>query len=129
MGSNQAALRASGTGAKEIKMDASQIMGTADNQAVLTEFFKGVASCDYYDGMSYQLYIDLDDMSLSINQEVSDQSWLQRDDGSLVKIASVSGYTDTPEDERYTDGCDIMDYGYAEWILEIEEKISNAIAA
>jgi len=106
---------------------ANDIINTAENTTVLMEFFKGVASCDYYDGNSYQLCLDKDDNSLSIHQEASDQSWLQRDDGSLVQIHRVSGYADSPENERYTDGCDIMDYGYAEWIDMIEAKIAEAL--
>lgn len=97
------------------------------NEEVLAEFFTGIASCDYYDGMSYQLYLDLDDDTLSIHQEVSDQSWLQRDDGSLVKVLSVSGYCDIPEDERYSDGCDLNDYGQAEWLDEVSDRIAEII--
>ena len=107
--------------------EADEIVRSAENVAVLTEFFKGIASCDYYDGLSHQLYIDTDDNTLSINTEASDNSWLQRDDGSLIQVLRVSGYADTPEDERYTDGCDINDYGYAEWIDQVETKIAEAL--
>lgn len=103
------------------------IIDNADNQAALLAFFKGVASCDYYDGTSYQLYLDLRDGSIFENQEVSDQSWLQRDDGSLVRIASVSGYCDIPEEECYTDGCSLSDYGWADWLEEIEARIAQAL--
>lgn len=106
---------------------ANDIISTESNSSVLIEFFKGVASCDYYDGSSYQLYLDKDDNSLMINREASDQSWLQRDDGSLVQIHSVSGYADLPEDERYTDDCDIMDFGYPEFVDMIEAKINEAL--
>lgn len=100
------------------------------NAQVLEDFFKGLASCDYYDGLSHQLYLDLDDMTLSINTEASDQSWLQRDDGSLVQILRVSGYADTPEDERYDAerGDDISDYGYSDWLEVVEQKIDEAIS-
>lgn len=106
---------------------AQEIISNAKNEAVLVEFFEGIASCSYYDGTSYQLYLDRDDNTLSISQEASDQSWRQRDDGSLVMISKVSGYSDTPEDERYTAECDLNDYGYGEWIDMIESKISEAI--
>lgn len=106
---------------------ASDIIENNKNATVLVEFFKGVASCDYYDGSCYQLYLDLDDHSLSISHQVSDQSWQQRADGSLIQIHSISGYADIPEDERYSDGCDLMDYGYAEFIDMIEAKITEAI--
>lgn len=105
----------------------SDIISNAANKTVLVEFFIGIASCDYYDGTSYQLYLDLDDNTLSINQEASNQSWLQRDDGSLVTLASVSGYSDTPLDERYTDDCDLNDYGYGEFVDQIEQKITEVL--
>lgn len=108
---------------------AQEIISTAANEAVLVEWFSGIASCEYLDGSSYQLYLDLDDNTLSINQEASDQSWLQRDDGSLVMISKVSGYSDTPEDERYTDECDLNDYGYGEFVDQIEEKITEVLSA
>ena len=106
---------------------AADIIDTDANQSTLVTFFTGIASCDYYDGTSYQLYLDLDDNTLSINQEASDQSWLHRDNGSLVMLTKVSGYSDTPEDERYTDECDLNDYGYGEWIDMIEQKITEII--
>jgi hypothetical protein len=96
---------------------------------VLEEYFAGIASGEYYDGSSWQLYLDLDDGSLMIHQEVSSQSWLQREDGSLVQLAEVSGYCDTPADERYTDGCDLCDYGYPEWLDMISERIAEAQGA
>lgn len=102
-----------------------QIMSA--NEDVLYKFFVGFASCDYYDGTCYQLYLDLDDDTLSINQEASSNSWLQRDDGSLVQISSISGYCDTPEEERYTDECSLDDYGYGDWLDEIKEKIEEVL--
>lgn len=98
------------------------------NSAILEQFFIGIASCDYYDGLSHQLYLDTDDNTLSINTEVSDNTWLQRDDGSLIKVAHVNGDCDTPEDERYTDECSLSDYGYSEWLDEIRTKIEEAIS-
>lgn len=53
---------------------AAQVMANEENQAILQEFFVGIASCDYYDGNSYQLYLDLDDNTLRIHQEASDNS-------------------------------------------------------
>lgn len=99
------------------------------NDSILREFFTGLASCEYYDGRSWQLYLDLDDDSLMIHLEASDQSWLQRDDGSLVQILRVSGYCDTPADERYSeDGCtSLEDFGYSEWLDKIETRIAEAV--
>ncbi len=99
------------------------------NSAVVEAFFLGLASGDYYDGTSYQLYLDLDDDSLLEHQEASDQSWLQRDDGSLVQISRISGYCDIPEDERYTEGCNLDDYGYGEYLDQLQIKIAEALEA
>ncbi len=101
------------------------------NADVLGEFFAGLASCDYYDGTSYQLYLDLDDNTLFIHREASDQSWLQRDDGSLVQVLRVGGYCDIPENERYDAdrGDDLNDLGYSEWMDEVRGKIETAISA
>ncbi len=106
---------------------ANDISSRPENATVLETFFAGIASCDYYDGHCYRLYLDLDDNSISEHMEASENSWLQRDDGSLVEIIRVSGYCDTPEDERYTDGCDLTDYGYAEWLDMIESRIAEYI--
>lgn len=107
---------------------AGYIMSRSANAGALEEFFAGCASGKYYDGLSYQLYLDTDDWSLSIHQEVSSNSWLQRDDGSLIQVHQVSGYCDIPEDERYSEGCDINDYGYADWLGEIEAQIAARLA-
>ncbi|MDD2664396.1 MAG: hypothetical protein PHD19_11650 [Dechloromonas sp.] len=99
------------------------------NLATLQQYFAGLASCDYYDGLSHQLYLDLDDNSLLINTEASDNSWLQRDDGSLVLIYRVSGYCDTPADERYSAerGDDLNDYGYTDWLDgELARRLAEA---
>jgi len=104
-------------------MDTQYIM--ARNSKVLRDFFAGIASGNYYNGMSYQLYLDLDDDTIDIKVEASDNTWSQRDDGSLVKLTSVSGYDDTPEAECYTNGCDLNDYGFAEWLDSIEKIIDS----
>lgn len=97
------------------------------NAHVLEEFFKGIASGDYYDGMDHQLYLDADDDSMLDHLEASDQSWLQRDDGSLIRLLHVNGYSDTPEAERYTDECDLNDYGYGDWLDHVRDLVSDAL--
>lgn len=108
-------------------MTTADTMNARANQDMLQSFFTGIASGDYYDGMSHQLYLDLDDGSLREITEASDNTWIQRDDGSIIQIARVSGYCDIPADERYTDGCDLIDFGYGEWLEEIEAKITQAL--
>jgi len=94
-------------------METQEIMDKNEN--VLVEFFTGIASCNFYDGLSHQLYLDLDDNTITIKTEASDNTWSQRDDGSLVCLEKVSGYCDIPETERYTQDCDLYDYGYSDW--------------
>ncbi len=99
------------------------------NAAIAEAFFIGCASGDYYDGSSYQLYLDLDDESLREHHEASDQSWIQRDDGSLVQLSRISGYCDIPAEERYTEACNLDDYGYAAYLDELQSKIAEAMQA
>ena len=109
------------------KIDFEDVLVADQNLAVITEYFKGIASCSYYDGLSYQLYIDADDNTLSIHQEISSNSWLQREDGSLIRVWEVSGYCDIPQHERYTDGCDLSDYGFYAWQNELSQRIAEAL--
>lgn len=95
-----------------------------DARDVLDEYFAGIASGDYYDGTSYQLYLDLDTFEIFEFHEASDNTWLQREDGSLVKIYSVCGYSDLPKNELYNNEYDsLWDFGYNEWLDELEKKI------
>jgi len=97
------------------------------NMKTLSEFFKKTASCEYYDGLSYQLYLDTNDDTLKISQQISNNDYLQRDDGSLIQIHRISGYCDIPKNERYTDEYDLSDYGFDDWITIIEDEIETAI--
>lgn len=97
------------------------------NDAVLEGFFTGIASCSHYDGLSHQLYLDLYDDKLEEYTEVSDNTWHERRDGSLVLLATEGGFCDIPESERYKIGHDLADYGYGEWLEEISDKITEAI--
>lgn len=104
-------------------MNTDEIMNK--NTSKLKEFFEGIVSCDYYNGMSYQLYLDLDDNTMRIYEHISDSTWNQRSDESLVLLYKVSGYSDIPENERYNEECDLMDFGYYEWLEEIQDKLSE----
>ncbi|PSR25538.1 MAG: hypothetical protein C7B43_16665 [Sulfobacillus benefaciens] len=97
------------------------------NHAILQEFFIGQASGRYYDGTCWQLYWDQQDDTLFIYQEVSCNSWLQRDDHSLRLIVSYSGYCDIPEEELFHEGDCVDDFGYAEWLEFIASAIEDAI--
>ncbi len=110
------------------KITAQEIID--NNTAIINEYFAGIASGEYYNGTCYQLYLDLDDGTLRINQEASTQSWLQRDDGSLVMLHRVSGYDDRPQDQRYNaaDGDDLSDFGLGDWLDgELTPAIDRAL--
>lgn len=98
------------------------------NEQELKNWFIADVSGNHWDGLSHQLYLDLDDNSIYQITEPSDQSWQQRDDGSLVQIDHHCGYNDIPEDELYTDGCSIYDYGYEDYLDEMEQLINDAIS-
>ena len=103
-------------------MDAAKII--AKNISVLDELFGSIASGRYYDGLSHQLYYDAYDDSLYVITEASDNSWQQRDDGSLVRVLTVNGYCDIPQDERYDEEtCDRNDFGWQEWLDDVENRL------
>ena len=77
-------------------MDTKEIMETSID--TINEFFDGQATGAYYDGTCYRLYLDKSDNTLFIDHQPSDQTWMQRDDGSLAIIYTVQGYCDLPED-------------------------------
>ena len=106
-------------------MDAKEIMQL--NETILKKWFLGDVSGNHWDGRSWQLYIDLDDNSMYYIVEPSDQTWQQREDGSLVQVDTHCGYSDLPADELYTDGCSIYDYGYQDHLDEMEQLINEAI--
>lgn len=100
------------------------------NTGILTEFFAGIASCEYYDNMSHQLYLDLDDGKMFINLEAVNSSYLCRDDGSLIRVLCVSGICDTPEDERYDaeSGDSLEDYGFSDWLDQVRAALTEVLA-
>lgn len=108
--------------------NATDLINRDDNADTLNQFFIGIANGSQYDGTSYQLYLDLNDGQIVDNHEASDNSWLEREDGSLVQILTVSGYDDRPQDELYNDDCDLLDYGYAEWLDYVEERIEDILS-
>ena len=65
-----------------------------------------------------RIYLDLNDMSFFENCEASQNTWIERNDGSLVEIVRDSGYGyDLSEDELdwlETDG--VSDFGYENWM-------------
>jgi len=109
-------------------MDAQQIMAMPDNRVTIREFFTGIASGEYYTGMCYRLYLDLNDNSICEYVEASENTWQQRYVGSLVEIACVCGGINAPDDlYSWDDRTSLDDWGYAEWLDELAIKINDAI--
>jgi len=109
----------------------TQVDDVIDNNLdVIRKFFIGISSCNYLDGRCYRLYLDLDDETVFEDFQTSSQSWIQRNDNTLVEIYRVESYADTPEEgeEWYTDGCDLNDYGFEEFVDKLRNRINDAIA-
>ena len=107
-------------------MDAQQIMAMPDNRVTIREFFTGIASGRYYNWMCYRLYLDLDDNSIYEYVEASENTWQQRDDGSLAEIACVCGYINAPDDLYSRDEkTSLDDWGYEEWLDGLAIEIGN----
>lgn len=92
-----------------------------DNYDTVTQFYAGMASGEYYNDTCWQIYLDTVDNSLRINQEADTSHWIERPDGSLIKILQVSGYDDRPDDERYSEsrGDSLSDFGLQDWLDEV----------
>jgi hypothetical protein len=96
--------------------------------SILVEYFEGIVSNEYFDGASHQLYMDMDDMTFFISHEASDNSWLEREDGTLVRILTINAYANDEDEEPYNDKeCNLYDYGFAEFIENIKELVSKLL--
>ena len=97
-------------------MNAKQIIDASTKQ--LGEFYTTTREAD---GNAYQLYLDIADGSLMVNTEGSTNSWLQRDDGSLVLLTQHAYPAGTDPGEESEDG-------YSLWVDEIERMIAAKLA-
>lgn len=97
------------------------------NEDVIMGFFVGMASNEYWDGRCYRLMMNTETMEIFEDFQPSANSWIEGD--GLVILETICGYSDTPEDETYQDGCSLADFGYDEWLDNLAEKIELAIEA
>lgn len=77
-----------------------------------------------------RIYLDLREMSLFESTEVSCNTWLQRDDGSLQAVARDEGWgADLTEAEKaHLDADGVSDFSYAEWLDNaLEPAIQQAM--
>nr|DAV34453.1 MAG TPA: hypothetical protein [Caudoviricetes sp.] len=94
------------------------------NQDVMCDFFvNSLIGCK---GQCYtHLYLDLHDGCIFQNVEASSNTWLERDDDSLVEIAADEGWgydLDDDEIEHLRNGY-LSDFGYNEWLNQVAENI------
>lgn len=96
------------------------------NQEVLIEYYKNaLIGCK---GQCYtRLYLDLHDGHIFQNIQASSDTWLQRDDDSLVEIDADAGWGyDLNDDEiEHLLNDNLSDFGYAEWLNQVAENIQN----
>lgn len=97
---------------------------------VLVNFYKEyLVGCkgQYYT----RLYLDLTDYSLFVSIQASSNTWLHRDDGSLIEVAHDAGWgVDLTADELVQleqDG--VFGFGYFDYRSEMEEIITSALAS
>lgn len=111
----------------ELKMNsAQQIIETYG--ATCEDFFRGLLVGN--SGQTYcRLYLDLNDHSLFESCEPSCNTWLHRDDGSLVEIYAHNSYGMglTDDEMEHLREAGVSDFGYAEWLDAVEDGIETAL--
>ena len=109
-------------------MNARDIFDLGNNWETLSNFYKGLLIGN--GGQTYcRLYLDLQDNTLFEDCEASCNTWLHRDDGSLVEIVAHNSFgIDLSQEElEWLEIDGLSDFGYQEWLGEIEEKVEKAI--
>jgi hypothetical protein len=94
------------------------------NQDVMVDYYiNALIGCK---GQCYtRLYLDLHDGNIFQNTEASSNTWLQRDDDSLVEIDADAGwgYDLNDDDIEHLRNGNLSDFGYAEWLNQVAENI------
>lgn len=93
-----------------------------DNTDTLREFYRGIVSGDYYDGMRYSLCLDRATGALTMRQEASGSTWYERE----TELVHVQGCDDPAP--GYEPGDNLDDHGYSDWAADIEARIEEALA-
>ena len=80
-------------------------------------------------GYCSRIYLDLNDMTLFESVEANSNSWLQRDDDSLQEVDRDEGWgADLTEEElEWLEEDGVSDFGFQEWIYELEDKIQTEL--
>lgn len=81
-------------------------------------------------GRCIHIYLDLHEMDLSSNVLADPSDWLEREDGSLQKVAEDRGWgADLSQDERIAI-CEqgVYDFNFGEWLdYQLEPKIQEQL--
>lgn len=78
-----------------------------------------------------RIYFDLDDMSFFENIEASENTWLQRDDGSLHEVARDKCWgADLSQDELdFLEQDGVSEFGFQEWMdNELIPSVQESLA-
>lgn len=107
------------------KITAAEIIDTC-NEAVSNFYKSMMIGCG---GQCYsRLYLDLIDMTLFESVEPSCNSWLHRDDGSLIEVAHDSGWgADLTDDElAWLEQDGLSEFGFTDWVNDQLEPLIDA---
>ncbi len=92
------------------------------NQVTLRKYYDDLSMSVVGGSLNCQLYLDTDTGLLSINHAVNESSWLQRDDGSLIRLHSQQT---NPEWSKFED----TDSGdYSAWIDDVLGEHADKVA-
>lgn len=112
------------------KMDAETLINSSDFD--FSNWFKECLIGNGGAGPVFsRIYLDLHDMSFFENCEASCNTWIQRDDASLVEIARDSGYGYelTKEELDWLEADGVSNFGYEDWMNDqIIPKVNEALA-
>lgn len=111
------------------KMDAETLINSSDFD--FSNWFKECLIGNGGAGLVFsRIYLDLHDMSFFEHCETSQNTWIQRDDASLVEIARDSGYGYdlTKEELDWLEEDGVSNFGYQEWMNDqIIPKVNEAL--
>lgn len=100
-------------------MDMQARIGKIMGSAEMSEWVNGVGTNNYGCGQTYTLYLDTDNDTLFIDCQATSNTWLCREDGSLLSIATYSN----PDDET----CTPWDGWEESYRLDLERDLGRAL--
>lgn len=107
-------------------LNTSDIFDEPENMRELEDFFIGVASCAFFDGDFYTLYLDLEDGEVFWDVDTTMYAPIE-DDERLAVVAQIQGYCDTPEAKRFNSNSTLENFGFDHWLGLIREHVENLL--